>query len=179
MAPRTALAARLAGDRAGTAAVEFALLTPLFATLFFGTFELANLLLADMKLSATAQAAADLVAPRALGSLSHADIADLSAAAAQVMAPLPAGAQLKLAYAGVTYSGGAPAIVWHDETNGAAAITLATIPGGVDLAALGGSAIGATDSLVIVRVDYAYASPVSYVLARSWSLSDAAFERQN
>src|SRR5712671_5388223 len=62
---------RIAGDRAGTAAVEFALIMPLFVTLFFGTFEVANLLLADMKLTATAQAAADVLARPLIGEASE------------------------------------------------------------------------------------------------------------
>ena len=176
----TSLVTRIAGDRAGAAAVEFALIMPLFATLFFGTFEVANLVLADMKLCATAQTAADLMAGRAsAGYVSNSDVSDASNAAARVMTPLPTGSQLKIAYASVTYGTGAPVINWHDETNGAGAITMGTIPNGVDLTTLGGSAAGSSDSLIIVRVDYAYASPVSYVLAGTWSLSEAAFERQN
>jgi Flp pilus assembly protein TadG len=181
MALGTSLVTRIAGDRAGAAAVEFALIMPLFATLFFGTFEVANLVLADMKLCATAQTAADLLVGRAssAGYPSNSDVSDASNAAARVMTPLPTGSQLKIAYASVTYGTGAPVINWHDETNGAGAITMATIPNGVDLTTLGGSAAGSSDSLIIVRVDYAYTSPVSYVLARTWSLSEAAFERQN
>jgi Flp pilus assembly protein TadG len=170
---------RIAGDCAGTAAVEFALIAPVVATLFFGTFEIANLLLADMKLTAAAQAAADLVAhasssPEYLGT---AELADMSNAASQVMAPLPADTQLKLAYASVAYDTGGPVIRWHYETNGAAAISLAAIAKGADMAALGGTAIGSRDRLIVVDAQYAYTSPVSYLLARTWTLDESAFDR--
>jgi len=179
MTPNPALPIRIATDRAGTAAVEFALIMPLFATLFFGTFEVASLLLADMKLTATAQAAADVLAraPSSPKYLSAADLTVVTDAAAQVMTPLPTATQLKVAYASVTYDTGAPVIDWHYESNGASAITMGTIPNGVDMTTLGGTASGSSDSVIVVRVQYAYASPIGYVLTKNWDLSESAFER--
>ena len=170
---------RLASDCAGTAAVEFALIMPLFATLFFGTFEVANLLLADMKLTAAAQSAADLVAraPSSPKHLTTSDFADMTNAVSQVMTPLPTAARLKIAYANVTYDRGAPAIDWHYETNGASAITMDAIPNGVDVTTLGSTASGSTDSVLVVRVQYAYTSPISYVLVSSWNLTETAVQR--
>lgn len=179
MTPNTSHPVRLATDCAGTAAVEFALIMPLFATLFFGTFEIANLLLAEMKLTATAQAAADLVAaaPSSPKYLTASDFADMTNAVSQIMTPLPTTTQLKIAYANVTYDRGTPLIDWHYETNGASAITMGTIPNGVDMTTLGSTASGSTDSVIVVRVQYAYTSPISYVLAKTWDLTEAAFER--
>ena len=177
MMPDTTRPIRIAADRAGTAAVEFALIMPLFATLFFGTFEVANLLLADMKLTATAQAAADLVARASPGYLKASDLADVTNAVSQVMTPLPTTTRLKIAYAGVTYSTGTPVVDWHYESNGAGAITMGTIPNGVDMTTLGDTAIGSADSVIVVRVQYAYTSPISYVLAKTWDLTESAFER--
>lgn len=179
MKRETSHSLRLATDRAGTAAVEFALIMPLFATLFFGTFEITNLLLADMKLIAAAQAAADLVAraPSSPKYLTTSDFADMTNAVSQVMTPLPTAAKLKIAYANVTYDRGAPVIDWHYEANGASAIAMDAIPNGVDVTALGGTVNGSTDSVLIVRVQYAYSSPISYVLAPTWNLSETAVER--
>lgn len=178
MTLNTSHALRIATDRSGTAAVEFALIMPLFATLFFGTFEIANLLLAEMKLTATAQAAADLVAraPSSPRHLTTADFADITNAVSQIMTPLPTATQLKIAYANITYGAGTPVIDWHYETNGASAITMETMPNGVDARTLGSSASGSTDSLLVVSVQYAYTSPVSYVLAKAWNLTESAVE---
>src|SRR5258707_15488726 len=95
----------IAGARPGTAAVEFALIMPLFVTLFFGTFEVANLLLADMKLTATAQPAADVLAraPSSAKNLNASDLTDVTNAVSQVMTPLPTATRLKIAYVGATY----------------------------------------------------------------------------
>jgi Flp pilus assembly protein TadG len=170
---------RIVADRAGTAAVEFALIMPLFATLFFGTFEVATLLLADMKLTAAAQAAADLAAraPSSSGYLKISDFTDMTNAVSQVMTPLPTTTRLKIAYASVTYGTGTPVVAWHYETNGASAITMGTIPNGVDMTTLGSTASGSTDSVIVVRLQYAYTSPISYVLAKTWDLTESAFER--
>jgi Flp pilus assembly protein TadG len=54
--------ARLAWDRSGLAAIEFALVPPVMLLLFIGSFEATNLVLASMKLEASAETAADLVA---------------------------------------------------------------------------------------------------------------------
>ncbi len=178
MTRNTNHALRIATDRSGTAAVEFALIMPLVATLFFGTFEIANLLLAEMKLTATAQAAADLVAraPSSPRHLTTSDFADITTAASQIMTPLPTATQLKIAYANITYDAGTPVIDWHYETNGASAITMETIATGVDVRALGSSASGSTDSLLVVSVQYAYTSPGGYVLAKTWNLTESAVE---
>src|SRR6202045_4407737 len=59
---RPKLDTSLARDRSGTAAVEFALVLPGVLALAIGCYEAANLILADLKLEAAAETAADLVA---------------------------------------------------------------------------------------------------------------------
>src|SRR6185312_9570744 len=46
---------RIARDRDGTVAVEFALILPILTTLFFGSFELSNLALAYLKVTDAAE----------------------------------------------------------------------------------------------------------------------------
>jgi Flp pilus assembly protein TadG len=166
-----------ARDRRGTSAVEFVLLFPIMVTLFIGSYETTNVLLADLKLTSAAETAADLVAQtRVNTTLLAADFTNITNAATQVMAPFPTGAnQLKVAYASVTYNGGNPVIDWHVEQNGAAAISLASVPNNENLANLGTN--GTVDSVIVVSVAYAYASPISYVLNAAYNLSEAAFNR--
>ncbi len=175
MTRRLAHPIRILGDQAGAVAVEFALILPVMLTMLLGSYELSSLLLADMKLTAAAQAAADLVATTPF--LAASDFADVTNAAAQVMTPFPTATQLKVAYASVTYSTGAPRIDWHVEANGASPLTMGTIPNGADMAQLGGTAYGSDDSVIIVQLQYTYTAPITYVLKSNWTLSEAAFVR--
>src|SRR5580658_3804934 len=54
--------ARLIDDRRGTAAIEFAFIFPVMLTLFFGSFEVTNLLMLNLKLTAATEDASDLLA---------------------------------------------------------------------------------------------------------------------
>jgi Flp pilus assembly protein TadG len=168
-----------ARDQSGVAAIEFALLLPIMLMLFIGSFEATNLVLASMKLEASAETAADLIAQTRINTyLASSDFSNITNAAKQVLTPLStSGTKLKLAYASVTYSTGSPVINWHVEVNGAAAITVATVPNSVNLANLGSATSGSTDSVIIARLTYAYSSPISHVLNSSYSLSEAAFNR--
>jgi Flp pilus assembly protein TadG len=169
----------LAHDRSGVAAIEFALVFPVMLLLFIGSFETTNLVLAFMKLEASAETAADLVAQTKVNTvLQSTDFTNITNAAKQVLTPLPtSGTQLKIAYASVTYSTGAPAIDWHYEVNSATAITTGNIPNSVSLSNLGSQTTGSTDSVIIVELTYAYSSPLSYVLNSSYTLSESAFNR--
>ncbi len=169
----------LVRDRSGVAAIEFALILPVMLLLFIGSFETTNLVLASMKLEASAETAADLVAQTRVNTvLQSTDFTNITNAAKQVLTPLPtSGSQLKIAYASVTYSTGSAVIDWHVEVNSATAITTANIPNSASLANLGSQTSGSTDSVIIVRLSYAYSSPISYVLNSSYTLTESAFNR--
>jgi Flp pilus assembly protein TadG len=156
----------LARNGAGVAAIEFALVMPILLSLFLGTFELTNLLLASSKLTTAAQTAADLVAQQK--SVAKADITNYGNAAREIMAPF-AATPLGLAYASVTFdAAGKPTLAWHDEDNAPAIVNPTSLVAGLGAAG---------ESVVIVQVRYAYASPISFVLQSSYSLSDTAFRR--
>jgi Flp pilus assembly protein TadG len=170
---------KLACNRSGVAAIEFALVLPVMLLLFMGSFEATNLVLASMKLEASAETAADLVARTKVNAvLQSTDFTNITNAAKQVLTPLPtSGTQLKIAYASATYSTGTAVIDWHYEVNSATAITTANIPNSASLANLGSQTSGSTDSVIIVKLTYAYSSPISYVLSSSYTLIESAFNR--
>jgi Flp pilus assembly protein TadG len=177
----------LAADRTGTAAIEFALLFPIMITLFIGSYEVENVLLADLKLTAAAETAADLVAQTTIaggalgtGVLQTSDFTAFTNATADVLTPLPTGTNnslVQIAFASVTYSTGTPRIDWHVEKNGATAISLTNIPNNQALTNLGNAAAGSLDSVIVVQVQYTYTSPISYILNASYTLSESAFNR--
>jgi Flp pilus assembly protein TadG len=175
MLPRS----NLRRDSSGLAAVEFALIFPIMLLLFLGSFETTNLVLAYMKLEASAETAADLVAQTRVNTvLQSADFTNITNAAKQVLSPLPtSGALLKIAFASVTYNTGSAAIDWHTEINSATPITIANIPNNTSLANLGNQTSGSTDSVIIVTLTYSYTSPFTYVLSSSYTLTESAFNR--
>ena len=166
-------------DSSGLAAVEFAVILPIMLLLFLGSFETTNLVLAYMKLEASAEAAADLVAQTRVNTvLQSTDFTNITNAAKQVLTPLPtSGTLLKIAYASVTYSTGTAVIDWHTEINSATAITTANVPNNASLANLGNQTNGSTDSVIIVTLTYSYTSPFTYLLNSSYTLTESAFNR--
>jgi Flp pilus assembly protein TadG len=160
---------RLFDSREGAVAVEFALIFPVMLTLFLGSFEVTNLLSANLKMTAATEAAADLAAGAT--SLTPAQIDRFSAAATLIMSPLaPSG--LRLAFASVVYSGpgSTPVVAWHHEQNGAAPITSHGLDGAT-LEKLG------SGSVILVQATYDYSSPLSFVLRKTYSLTDKAYDR--
>jgi len=166
-------------DSSGLAAVEFALILPIMLLLFLGSFETTNLVLAYMKLEASAETAADLVAQTRVNTvLQTTDFTNITNAAKQVLTPLPtSGTLLKIAYASVTYSTGSAVIDWHTEVNSATPVTTANVPNNVSLANLGNQTNGSTDSVILVTLTYSYTSPFSYLLSSSYTLTESAFNR--
>jgi len=166
-------------DRSGTAAAEFALVLPGLLTLVLGCYEAANLILADLKLEAAAETAADLVAQTRINTvLQSTDFTNITNAVKQVLSPFPTtGTLLKIAYASVTYKTGSPVINWHVEVNSATPINAASLPNSASAANLGTETTGSTDSLIVAQLTYAYTSPVSYVLNSAYTLSEAALNR--
>lgn len=177
----------VAADRTGTAAVEFALLFPVMLTLFLGSYELENYLMAYLKVTAAAETAADLVAQTNItggsggnGVLQSADFTSFVNATADLLTPLPTGTNnsaVKVAFASVTYKTGAPLIDWHVEANGATAITTGNLPNGVSLTNLGNTPTNPNDSVIVAQVTYTYNSPLTYVLKSSYTISEASFNR--
>jgi len=176
---RLAPAIKIARDRSGTAAVEFALVLPGLPTLSIGCYEAANLILADLKLEAAAETAADLVAQTRVNTVVQStDFTNFTNAVKQVMTPYPtSGTQLKIAYASVTYSTGSPVINWHVEVNSATPISATSLPNSASAANLGDQTAGSTDSVIVAKLTYAYTSPISYTLNASYTLSEAALNR--
>lgn len=167
--PCAAAARRLLDSREGAVAVEFALIFPVMLTLFLGSFEVTNLLSANLKMTAAAETAADLAAGAT--SLTPAQIDSFGAAATLVMTPLaPSG--FKLAFASVVYRGpgSTPLVAWHHEQNGAAPITSRGLDGAT-LEKLG------SGSVILVQATYDYSSPLSFVLSKTYTLTDKAYDR--
>ena len=56
-------------------------------------------------------------------------------------------------------------------------ISATSLPNSAVAANLGDQTAGSTDSVIVAKLTYAYTSPISYTLAASYSLSEAALNR--
>jgi Flp pilus assembly protein TadG len=166
-------------DRSGMAMVEFALLAPIMLTLLLGSYEAADLILADLKLESAAETACDLVGQTKVGTAQPASFfTELTSAIEQILTPLPtSGSQLQVAYASITYSTGTPVIDWHTEVNGATPINVTSLPNGASAANLGRETSGSTDSFIVAQLTYSYTSPLSYLLNSAYTLSESSMNR--
>lgn len=152
----------------GTALIEFALVLPIMITLFLGVFEGTRVVAASMRLANAAQSVADMIAQQS--NITSATMTNFCNGGQLSMTPLPGGS-LQIAVAEVTNNGSSLVVDWNDTScNTATAITSPTT--------LATTLVpNANDSVVIVQATYAYSSPISYVLSKSYTLTQTAYQR--
>ncbi len=156
-----------ARDRAGNVLVEFALLVPILATIFFGLFEGSQAILAYMKLVAATQTIADLITQQQ--SVSSTDMDNFNRAGQLVMGPFPS-APFGFAATSVVFdvNTGAATLGWSDTRNATPLGNWATLAAGYGQKG---------ESVVIVQGNYAYTSVLHYVLPGTINMSQIAFSR--
>jgi Flp pilus assembly protein TadG len=160
------------GSRRGAALVEFALILPVMVFLFFGTFEATRLVRAVMKVGNATQTYANLVAADFSGTLALADLSNDCAGARLVLTPY-AGAPFSAAIASVTNNSGTRSQDWHDITHC-----------GSGVSSISGTSLAPSnltpnngDSVIVVKAQYSYTSPITYLLPSSQTLTQTAFAR--
>lgn len=161
-------ARNLLTHQGGTALIEFALVLPIMITLFLGVFEGTRVVAASMRLANAAQSVADMIAQQS--NIDANMMTNFCNGGQLSMTPL-SGTSLTIAVAEVTNNNGTLTVDWNDVTcNGATTISNATT--------LATTLVpNANDSVVIVQATYAYTSPISYVLASSYTLTQTAYQR--
>lgn len=154
-------------DRAGTAAVEFALLLPIMTTLLFGLFEGANAVMAYMKCIAATQTIVDLVTQQQ--TVNSTDIDNFYTAGQLVMSPFPQ-APLGISITSVTFdiNTGAAAQAWQQTRNSSPMGNSTTLAAGYGQKG---------ESVVIVQGTYTYTSLLHYVMPGSITMTQIGFSR--
>jgi Flp pilus assembly protein TadG len=163
------LATKLSRATEGVAAVEFALLAPLLATLLMGTIELCNALECRQKVSSETSSIADLVAQAS--TVSNADLNNIFNAGNSILYPFTPSNVTVVVTSVVNQSTGANTVSWSVPYNGATALqqnTQVTVPTGI--MPVGGSAI-------LVQVTYSYASPIGQFIFGTIPMSDSFYAR--
>jgi Flp pilus assembly protein TadG len=156
----------LARERRGIAALEFAVLLPLFIILYLGTFEVGQGISINLNNSLAARTVTDLASQYV--SIYNADMTNILGASSTVMAPYPTQPfSVTVSQVTVDASGNAT-IAWSDSRNGTARSVgqSVTLPAGMNVPG---------SSLIWGETQYVYTPTLGYVLTGSITLSSQIF----
>ena len=155
---------RLARDKRGVSAVEFALLAPVMIGLYFGCAEIATGVSTDRKVSLISAALANLTAQST--SLSVTDMSNVLDASSAIISPYDA-TKLKMTVTCISINASKVATVkWSVTRGGTANSGTVTIP----------SALAVANSyLILSQASYAYTPTVGYTISGTLTLSDQMY----
>jgi len=159
---------RLASDRRGVSAVEFALIAPVLIVMYLGIAQTTLALSADRKATSAASIAADLVAQ--LETLSDSDLDDVFAAANAVMSPFDASA-LSLTITSVRMDENGAVFVDWSEARGRDPHPSGSAP------ALPEGLLTPSTSVVMVETAYAFSTPFKGVADLPLTMTETAYMR--
>lgn len=162
----------LLGDRAGVAAIEFAIALPVLCLMVFGVYEITQAIICYYKVVDAASSIADLISQTTVaeGGVGNNDFDNLYTAGQMIMSP-NSGAPLQLDIASVTYnsSGAGATVAWQIQRGGASKIGNSTLTSAV-------STLGvANGSVIIVQATYSFTSPLDYFITSAITMSFQAY----
>lgn len=151
---------RLGLDQKGVAAVEFALVVPLLLTLYLGSVDVSQGLMADRKLTSVAGTLGDLVAQTGESGLRRATLEDYFAASQTIMRPFSASeTRMRVTLVSVDRFGVAQ-VVWSQARNGAVQLAqgdIMTLPAEI-------TGIARESHIVVSDAWYDYRAVVGYLI---------------
>ncbi|HZZ87141.1 MAG TPA: TadE/TadG family type IV pilus assembly protein [Caulobacteraceae bacterium] len=148
---------RLACDRRGVAAVEFALLLPILALLYFGSVELTQGVMTQERTEHVASTVGDLVAQSS--NVTSAQLTDIFKVGDTVMYPYPTSTLKQRVSSLQADSRGAVKVVWSKATGG-----LSPLAAGSSVSGLPANVVQANESLVMAESQDTYTSAFSRVV---------------
>ena len=171
MAPtmqRTALKSnilrRLARDKRGVSAVEFALVAPVMIGLYFGVVETSEGVSADRKVSLVTAALANLSAQ--VSTISSTDMTNILDASSAIIAPYDKS-KLKITVTCISIDSTKKATVkWSVTRNGSANTGTMTLPSALAVA---------STQILLAEASYAYTPTVGYNITGTINLSDKMY----
>lgn len=158
---------RLAANRAGVFAVEFALIAPIMIILLGGVMEVTNMLMAERRLVAATQTTADLITQET--AVTSTDLSNIFRAARLVVEPFP-DTNLTIGVASVRFDDidGSPSVDWSGSFNAGVVVNPTILANGLGLAG---------ESVVIVNATYSYQPVLAFFLSGAVGLQEQAFSR--
>jgi Flp pilus assembly protein TadG len=153
---------RLAGDRRGVSAVEFALIAPAMIAFYFGLAEVTQALLAERRTGHAASAVGDLVAQSS--SVSTNDLTDIFKIATTIMEPYPTDT-LKMRVTSLSRDASGNLTVDWSSGQGMTGLTTADKP------TVPTSVLANSQSVIMSEVSYGYNSPVDFFVPKAVNFS--------
>ena len=147
---------RIGADSRGAAAVEFALLLPLMALIYFGVVEVTQGAMTEQRVAHAASAIGDLVAQSS--SVTSAEVGDIFTVGDTIMSPYPTtGLQMRVSSL-TADKNGAVTVAWSQATGMTALSKGATVSG------LPTNVVNANESVIEGDASYTYQSVFGVVL---------------
>lgn len=158
---------RFARDESGISAVEFALIAPLMAMIYFGCIELSLMMTLDRKVTGATAALGDLTSRSS--TVTNADLTDIFEATRMVMQPNDmTGARMRVS--SLYEDGGQVKVAWSDGCN--------LSPYNTDeVVVIPANLIPTAGTIVMAEIEYDYTSGIGYFFSSSKKLSDKFYLR--
>ena len=158
---------RLLKDRDGVSALEFALILPFMALLFFGSIELSLYIEADRRVTSTASTLGDLSAR--LDKMTYCDIEDILNASTLLIRPNSAS-EVKMRISAIRDDGGAAKVSWSHARNMGAFNDDETLT-------LANGVLPGNGEVIMAEVSYDYNSALGYFFPTTQTLDDYFYLR--
>jgi Flp pilus assembly protein TadG len=160
---------RLARDAGGAAAVEFALIVPLLALIYFGVVEVTQAAMTEQRVAHTASTIGDLVAQSS--TITAAQVTDVFTVGQSIMSPYPTtGLQMRIS--SLTADANANVTVAWSQGSGMTALTK-----GSTVSGLSANVIKANESVVMGESKYVYSSVFGMVLPQPITFTETYYLR--
>lgn len=156
----------------GISAVEFALIAPLMAVIYFGCIELSMMMTLDRKVTGATAALGDLTARAS--DIANDDLSDIFQATRMVMQP-NAMEKAKMRVTSLKEDSGSVEVVWSDACSPAGSGFDPYDPG--DPVTIPNNLIPAGGTLIMAEIEYPYESPIGFFFSATKDLTDVFYLR--
>lgn len=157
-------------NKDGVAALEFALILPLLAVLYFGTIEVSFLVEADRRVTATSSTIADLVART--NEVNYCEVEDIFYASSRIIRPSNSNlVKLRVSSIVEDSKSGNTVVEWSQARGGETAYNKGTklvVDKGV---------MPTSGSVIFAEVEYKYDTPFQYVIPSTSTLKQTFYLR--